>query len=123
MEIKAIPHIPDHAQRFAEITVDCYNEYEILSAFQVYLEEALQPPFAAFWGAPGTGRLLVTVLGVADTYDEDGVLLRVRLDDGDEQETLADQLWAVEEPGVNATVLDDYRSFVNQGGLPVDDEE
>jgi hypothetical protein len=31
--------------------------------------------------------------------------LQVRLADGDEREALTDQLWAVEAPGVNATVI------------------
>ena len=65
----------------------------------------------------------MTVLGIGDGYDDDGVLLRLRLADGDEQEVFADQLWAVETPGVNATVLDDYRAFVAEGGLPFDDDK
>jgi hypothetical protein len=28
-----------------------------------------------------------------------------------------------EAPGVNATVLDDYRAFVQEGGLPFDENE
>ncbi|MBX0326605.1 calcium-binding protein [Oscillochloris sp. ZM17-4] len=123
MEIADIPNLPSREQRFEEITVDCYNEDEALSAFEVYLSEALQTPFAARWGAPGTERMPVIVFGAASGYDDDGVLLRVRLADGDEQEVLADQLWAVETPGVNATVLDDYRAFVAVGGLPFDDDE
>lgn len=63
------------------------------------------------------------MLGVASTSDEEGVRLRVRLGDGTEQEVLADQLWAAEAPGVNATVLDDYRAFVQEGGLPFDEDE
>jgi hypothetical protein len=63
------------------------------------------------------------VLGVASSYDEDGVLMRVRLGDGTEREVLAEKLWAAEAPGVNATVLDDYRVFVEQGGLPFEEEE
>lgn len=123
MDIADIPNLPSREQRFEEITVDCYNEDEVLSAFEVYLSDALRTPFAALWGAPGTDRLSVTVLGAGDGYDDDGVLLRVHLADGDEQEVLADQLWAVETPGVNATVLDDYRAFVAEGGLPLDDDE
>lgn len=123
MEIADIPHLPSREQRFEEITVDCYNEDEALSAFEVYLTDALQTPFAALWGAPGAARQPVMVLGIGAGYDDDGVLLRVRLANGDEQDVLADQLWAVETPGVNATVLDDYRAFVAEGGLPFDDEE
>ncbi|NJN15484.1 MAG: hypothetical protein HC822_03910 [Oscillochloris sp.] len=62
------------------------------------------------------------MLGTGDGSDDDGMLLRVRLADGDEQEALADQLYAIETPGVNATVLDDYRAFVAEGGLPLDND-
>jgi hypothetical protein len=123
MDIADIPNLPSREERFEAITVDCYNEYEQLSAFEVYLSDALRTPFAALWGAPGAKRLPVTVLGTADSSDDDGVVLRVRLADDDEQELLADQLYAVETPGVNATVLDDYRAFVAEGGLPFDDDE
>ena len=47
MDIKEIPSIPDREKRFEEITVDCYDEYEVLSAFDVYLTDALRMPFAA----------------------------------------------------------------------------
>jgi hypothetical protein len=33
------------------------------------------------------------------------------------------QLWAAEAPGTNATALDDYRVFAEQGGLTFDGEE
>lgn len=123
MDIADIPNLPSREERYAAITVDCYNDDEILSAFEVYLSDALRTPFAGLWGAPGAERTPVTVLGTGDGYDEDGVLLRVRLADNDEQEVLADQLYAVEAPGVNATVLDAYRAFVAEGGLPLDDDE
>ena len=123
MDIADIPSLPSREERYAAVTVDCYNNDEILSSFEVYLNEALRPPFAALWGAPGGERLPVTVLGVGDGYDEDGVLLRVRLADGDEQEALADQLWAADAPGVNATVLDDYRAFAAGMGSDEDEEE
>lgn len=76
MNIEDIPNIPDRDERFAAITVDCYDEYEQLSAFEVYLTDALRPLRRCL--GP---RAPVTVLG----------------------------------PGVNATVLDDYRVFVSQG--------
>lgn len=123
MDIADIPTLPSREERFEAITVDCYNEYEQLSAFEVYLSDALRTPFAALWGAPDTKRLPVIVLGTGSGYGDDGVLLRVRLADGDEQEVLADQIYAIEMPGVNATVLDDYRAFVAEGGLPLDDDE
>jgi hypothetical protein len=42
MNIEDIPSIPDRDKRFEEITVDCYDEYEVLSAFEVYLTDALR---------------------------------------------------------------------------------
>ena len=126
MNIEDIPSIPDREKRFEEITVDCYDEFEVLSAFEVYLTDALRTPFAATWGTPGTrGATTVTVLGVADTDERAGVRLRVRGGDGDEYEVLADQLWAEDTTSANAIVLDDYRAYVAEGGLPIDeyDEE
>ena len=121
MNIEDIPNIPDREKRFEEITVDCYDEYEVLSAFEVYLSDALRTPFAAAWGEPGTQQAKsVTVLGVADTDERAGVRLRVRASDGDEYEVLADQLWARDASSPNVTVLDDYRAYVAQGGLPFD---
>jgi hypothetical protein len=125
MDIAAIPILPEREERFDAILVDCYGEAECLSAFGVYLGDALRTPFAAWWGAPASQRLPVTVLGTAADYDDDGIVLRVQRSDGDEQEVLADQLWAVEDPSINATVLDDYRAWVASGGLPFNlyDEE
>ena len=95
MNIADIPSIPDRDKRFEEITVDCYDEYEVLSSFEVYLTDALRTPFAAIWGAPGTKQAEpVAVLGVADTDEQEGVRLRVRAGDGDEYDVLADELWA-----------------------------
>src|SRR5262245_16211702 len=79
MNIEHIPSIPDREKCFEEITVDCYDEYEVLSAFEVYLTDALLSPVAASWGEPGTpGGAIVTVLGVANTDEYEGVRLRVR---------------------------------------------
>jgi Calcium binding len=120
MNIEDIPSIPDREKRFEEITVDCYDEYEVLSAFEVYLTDALRTPFVATWGAPGTAQAEpVTVLGVADTDEREGVRLRVRGSDGDEYDVLADQLWA-DADSANAIVLDDYRAYMASGGLPFD---
>ncbi len=124
MHIKDIPNIPERNRRFDEITVDCYDEYEILSAFEAYVTEALQLPFAASWGKAGQGAAQsVTVLGLADMDDRQGVRLRVRAGDADEYEVPADQLYAANGDSVNAIVLDDYRAFVESGGLPVDEYE
>ncbi len=121
MHIADIPSIPDRETRFEEITVDCYDEYEVLSAFEVYLTDALRTPFAATWGAPGRAQAeRVTVLGVADTDDREGVRLRVRGSDGDEYDVPADQLWAEDAASANAIVLDDYRAYLAGGGLPFD---
>src|SRR4051812_11342047 len=112
MNIEDIPSIPDREKRFEEITVDCYDEYEILGAFEVYLTDALRMPFAATWGKPGMPQAdRATVLGVADTDEREGVRLRVRHSDGDEYKVLADQLWAEDTTSANAIVLDDYRAY------------
>jgi hypothetical protein len=97
----------------------------VLSAFEVYLTDALQTPFNATWGAPDAAQSAepVTVLGVADTDDREGVRLRVRHSDGDEYDVLADQLWADDAASANAIVLDDYRAYVADGGLPFDPYE
>jgi hypothetical protein len=96
----------------------------VLSAFEVYLTDALRTPFAATWGPPGGAQAeRVTVLGVADTDDREGVRLRVRHSDGDEYTVLADQLWAEDVGSANAIVLDDYRAFLASGGLPIDEYE
>jgi hypothetical protein len=122
MDIADIPSIPDREKRFEEITVDCYDEYEVQSAFEVYLTDALRTPFTATWSKPGTAQAEpATVLGVAGTDEREGVRLRVRGSDGDTYEVLADQLWADDAASVNAIVLDDYRTYVAQGGLPIDE--
>ena len=124
MDIADVPSIPDREKRFEEITVDCYDEYEVLSAFEVYLTDALRTPFAATWGRPGTAQAEhATVLGVAGTDEREGVRLRVRGGDGDEYEVLADQLWADDAGSTNAIVLDDYWAYVAGGGLPFDPYE
>ena len=122
MNIEDIPGIPDREKRFEEITIDCYDEYEVFSAFAVYLADALQTPFPGTWGTPGTsGAANVMVLGAGETDEREGVRLRVRHSDGDEYEVLADQLWAADTTGVNAIVLDDYRAYVAGSGLPFDE--
>jgi calcium binding protein len=124
MNIEDIPSILDREKRFEEITVDCYDEYEVLSAFEVYLTDALQTPFAASWSEPSTRSAQpVTVLGVADTDEREGVRLRVRASDGDEYAVHADQLWAEDTTSANAIVLDDYRAYIANGGLPFEPYE
>jgi hypothetical protein len=118
-DIADIPEIPDRASRLAEITVDCYGREEELSAFDVYLSDALQPPFAASWrdpDEPGHAEA-VTVLGVADLDEQRGILLQVRRRGGKVRRVLAEQIWAAEPASTNAIVLDDYRAWVERGGL------
>jgi hypothetical protein len=117
--IEDIPHIPDQETRLAEIVVDCYGRDEELSAFEVYLTDALQPPFAASWRDPDESGHdePVTVTGVASVDDRRGVLLTVQRPGNKERRVPAEQLWADDAASVNATVLDDYRSWVEHGGL------
>ncbi len=122
MNIEDIPSFPDREKRIEAITVDCYDEYEVLSAFEVYLTDALQTPFTATWGKLGTAQAeQVTVLGVAGTDEHEGVRLRVHGSDGDTYAVRADQIWADEAGSANAIVLDDYRAYVEGGGLPADE--
>lgn len=114
VEIRDIPLIPERKERFEEILVDCYGQYEELSAMNVYLEDALNFPFAAHWRDPdesGHGEL-ITVLGVADVDDRRGVLLQVRRSNGKERRVTAEQIWPKDKESVNALVLDDYRYWV-----------
>jgi hypothetical protein len=115
IEIGDIPTLPDREKRIEEITVDCYGQFEELSGFGVYLTEALRFPFEATWrdpDEPGHAET-VTVLGVADIDDRRGVLLQVRRGDV-ERRIVAEQVWAKDEAGANAIVLEDYRYWVNK---------
>ena len=118
-EITEIPNIPDQKTRLAEVTVDCYGRDEELSAFDVYLSEALAFPFAATWRDPDETNHAepVTVVGAADIDDRRGILLGVRRRGGKERRVVAEQISADAVPSANATVLDDYRAWVEHGGL------
>jgi hypothetical protein len=115
IEIGDIPTLPDREKRIEEITVDCYGQFEELSGFGVYLTDALRFPFDATWrdpDEPGHAET-VTVLGVADIDDRRGVLLQVRRGDV-ERRIVTEQVWAKDEAGTNAIVLDDYRYWVSK---------
>jgi hypothetical protein len=111
--IEDIPEIPDQETRLAEITVDCYGQYEELSAFEVYFTDALKPPFAALWCDPHDPDHAerVTVLGIGAVDQRRGILLAVRRQGGKERRVLAEQLWAKEAGSTNAVILDDYRAW------------
>jgi hypothetical protein len=51
--------------------------------------------------------------------------MKVRHENGKERRVLAEQLWTDDVSSANAIVLDDYRAYVDRGGLPFDeyDEE
>lgn len=118
-DIADIPEIPDRATRLAEITVDCYGREEELSAFDVYLSDALRPPFAATWRDPDEPMHAepVMVLGVAALDERRGILLKVQRRGGKARRVLAEQIWADETASPNAIVLDDYRAWIEHGGL------
>lgn len=109
------PSIPDRSQRISEITVDCYNQAEELAAFEVYFTDAMQLPFTASWrdpDEPGHAEQ-VTVLGVDSIDERRGVLLSVRR--GEKQRRLlAEQVWADDESSANATILNDYRYWIEK---------
>jgi hypothetical protein len=121
-DIADIPEIPDQATRLAEVTVDCYGRDEELSAFEVYLSDALRLPFAATWRDPDEPGFSepVTVEAVADRSGRRGVLLLVRRRGGKTRRVVAEQVWTDATAGPNAIVLDDYRYWVEHGGLEVD---
>ena len=113
--IEDIPFLPDRAERISEVTVDCYGQAEELSAFEVYFTSVLQFPFEASWrdvDEPGHSRK-VKVLGVDSVSDRRGILLKVELA-GKPRRIVAEQVWAKNEKSSNATVLDDYRYWVNE---------
>jgi hypothetical protein len=75
--------------------------------------------FTASWrdpDEPGHAES-VTVLGVADLDERRGILLQVRRLGGKERRVVAEQVWAAEPASANAIVLDDYRVWVEKGGL------
>jgi Calcium binding len=122
-DIADIPEIPERATRLAEITVDCYGREEELSAFAVYLSDALRLPFAATWRDPDEPGFSESVVvgAVADLDERRGILLQVRRRGGKARRVLAEQIWANETAGPNAIVLDDYRFWVEHGGLDLEE--
>lgn len=114
IDIEDIPNIPDQQERFEQILVDCYGQYEELSAMEVYFEDAVTYPFAATWRDPDEpGHTeTVTVLGVNTVDDRRGVLLNVERG-GKTRRVEAEQLWANDSESANAVVLDDYRYWVH----------
>lgn len=122
IDISDIPTLPDRDQRLSEILVDCYGQGEELSSFEVYLTEALQFPFKATWrdsDQPGHA-LRVTVLNVQSVSDRRGILLTVQRRDK-QRRVVAEQLWVDDATSTNAIVLDDYRYWVDNGGLLPED--
>ena len=114
-DIEDIPTIPDQSERIEEITVDCYGQAEELAAFEVYFTDAMQFPFTAAWrdpDEPGQAEA-VTVLNLDSVDERRGILLQVER--GNKQRrVLAEQLWANDEGSTNATILNDYRYWVNE---------
>lgn len=113
--IEDIPNIPDQSQRIEEVTVDCYGQAEELAAFEVYFTDAMQFPFPATWRDPDEAdhAEAVIVLGVDSVDERRGILLKVTY--GDKQRRLlAEQVWADDADSANATVLDDYRHWVEE---------
>jgi len=121
-DIEGIPNISDQSQRIGEVTADCYGQAEELAAFEVYFTDAMQfpvcrqaGPFPAAWrdlDEPGHAEP-VTVLGVDNVDQRRGILLNVER--GDKQRRLlAEQVWADDEDSANATILNDYRYWVEE---------
>ena len=115
VDIEDIPHIPDRAQRIEEITVDCYGQAEELAAFEVYFTDAMQFPFPVTWrdpDEPGHAEA-VTVLGVESVDQRRGILLSVKRGDKGRR-LVAEQVWPDDEASANATILNDYRHWIEE---------
>jgi len=79
-----------------EILVDCYDEYEVASAWQTYFEETLEFPFTAMAQLKKRGGFeetkLVTVVGIPDNgqryldhafnidIDNEGIIVQIPFD-------------------------------------------
>jgi hypothetical protein len=115
VDIEDIPNIPDQRERIQEVTVDCYGQSEELSAMEVYLMDAIRYPFEATWRDPDAPDQAepVTVLSFGTTDERRGILLEVQ-HGRKKRRVLAEQLWANDETGPNATVLNDYRYWVTE---------
>ena len=114
-DIKDTRSIPDQSQRIEEVTVDCYGQAEELSAFEVYFTDAMQFPFPATWrdpDEPGHAEAVI-VLGVNSIDERRGILLSVKRG-GKQRRLPAEQVWVDDEDSANATVLNDYRYWVEE---------
>lgn len=113
MDLDDIPDMPDRDQRLEAILVDAYGQSEELTAFEVYLNDTLDFPFSAEWrdpDEPGHSET-VKVTGVSDVDERRGVLLAINRG-GKDRRVPAEQLWAKGQNSRNATILDDYRYWV-----------
>jgi Calcium binding len=117
-DIEDIPSIPDQTQRIEAVTVDCYGQAEELASFEVYFTDAMRFPFAATWRDPDELERAepVDVLAVDSVDERRGILLSVeRLQHSGKRRRLpAEQVWADDEDGANAVILNDYRYWVNE---------
>jgi hypothetical protein len=75
----------------------------------------MQFPFPATWRDPDEAghAEAVTVLGVEKVDERRGVLLGVERGDK-RRRLLAEQVWADDEDSANATILDDYRYWIEE---------
>ena len=114
-DMEDITRLADQAQRLSEVTVDCYNQSEELSAIEVYFTDAMHFPFAATWRDPDEADHAepVTVLGVDEVHERRGVLLSVKRGQK-KRRLLAEQVWADDEHSANAIVLHDYRYWADE---------
>ena len=114
-DIEEIPKIPDQSGRIQEVTVDCYNQAEELASFEVYFTDAAQFPFAATWRDPDEPGHAENGhrCGVDGVDQRRGVLLDVKRGDK-RRRLLAERVWADEENNANATILNDYRYWIEE---------
>lgn len=111
LHIHDIPRLRKRENRGVELFVDCYGDAEAAGSLEVYLSEALDYPFEAFWrDGPVGERERITVLALSDEWDDHtGLHFVVDAGEGDDLAP-AYQIYAAKR-GRNATVLDDYRAW------------
>jgi uncharacterized Zn finger protein len=124
LDMEDIARLADRERRFEGVLVDCYGPDEELFAMQAYLEEGLHFPFEGLWRDPDEPghEEPVIVLAVYGSDPRRGLLLNV-MRGKKKRRVAADQLWAVDRESTQATVLDDYRYWVDHHGGPMMDDD
>jgi hypothetical protein len=112
-----------------EIVVDCYNEFEVASAWYAYMEDKLEFPFQAKCVVRnGSGALdfgeQVTVTGLPDQEEcEDGLKVLIEYLE-DEIDVLIEEIECIAGSDETKTAIDDWRYGIAHGyGYDVSSDE